>query len=236
MLKRNLVSIVIFISVLCVLFFTLFSCQTKDTLSNVVEKVMPNVTEITCKEEGKFNSVGTAFFIDDIYLATNAHVVTYKEADEYHVYNEIYIINKGLQYSANLVEFDITTDVAILKINDKVLTKNIRFYVQTLKYAESVYTIGNLNAYGLACNNGIVSAPQKIIVKNGKEQCYIQTNIEISEGSSGAPLFNSKGQIIGMMTFKLRDSNAEYVDGLSFAIPISRVLTMYENNISNLQN
>ena len=48
---------------------------------------------------------------------------------------------------------------------------------------------------------------------------FIQTSIEISKGSSGGPVLSQEGKVIAMMTFKVRDSNGEYVDGMSFAIP-----------------
>ena len=86
---------------------------------------------------------------------------------------------------------------------------------------EKCYGIENLNHYGLSYNEGVISSKLKKIEYHEKENYFIQTSIEISKGLSGCPLFNSNNEVIGIMTFKLRD--LEYIDGLSFAIPIAKI-------------
>ena len=90
-------------------------------------------------------------------------------------------------------------------------------------FGEKCYCIGNLNNYGLSYNEGVISSKLKKIEYHEKENYFIQTSIEISKGFSGCPLFNSNNEVIGIMTFKLRDLSFEYIDGLSFAIPIAKI-------------
>lgn len=89
-----------------------------------------------------------------------------------------------------------------------------------ISIGETLYTIGNLNNYGLSCNVGILSAKAKQIEYNDSLNTFLQTNIEISKGSSGGPVITEDGKVVGIMTFKVRDVNGEYVDGMSFFIPI----------------
>lgn len=200
----------------------LSACTNCDSsLSRVVEEVLVNVVEIKCSEEGKFDSVGTAFYSDNSTLVTNAHVVLYSDGGEIYTYSDITIYSFDSEIKVIVESYDAVKDIAILKLINCNVNKSIKLSTEPLKYAETAFTIGNLNGFGLACNQGIVSAPKKIIKKNGIEQAYIQTDIEISDGNSGGPLYNSKGEIIGMITFKLRDANGEYIDGASFAIPIT---------------
>ncbi len=79
----------------------------------------------------------------------------------------------------------------------------------TLKIGEEVYAVGAPQGLELSLTNGIVSQLR------GKPFPIIQTTAPVSDGSSGGGLFNSKGQLVGLTTLKLRDEQ-----GFNFAIPV----------------
>ena len=186
------------------------------------------VYSLTCSAESRYDSMGTAFLISETQLLTNAHVISYFEDGEKVVFSKIVAI----PYNSNdeielVVEFvDFSKDYAILKYANS--SKKSRIFLEIgdssdLKVGDYLSTIGNLNNYGLCYNDGILSSYKKTIYNNNEYNDYFQTNIEISKGSSGGPVLNSKNQVVGIMTFKLRDTNSEYVDGMSFFLPIENV-------------
>jgi S1-C subfamily serine protease len=73
---------------------------------------------------------------------------------------------------------------------------------------------------GLSFNSGIISAFSNITV-DGFTNKMIQTNIPLNHGNSGGALINNKGQLIGITTLRLKDINADLLQGLSYSIPVS---------------
>ena len=215
-----------------ILVFCLFVLVVFCACNNVpdIEKQFDNVFEIHCESEDRLESIGTAFLIDNGKIITNAHIVSYKAYGEIIYYETIYIVNYSQQNKIYL-EIKIVNyekDYAVLKVsgNDNPIQGLKGLSVSSagnLKIGEGIYTIGNLNNYGLAYSAGHLSSKIKNIEYNGNLNAFYQTDIEISKGSSGGPVFNNKGQVIGIMTFKVRDMNMEYVDGMSFFIPIENI-------------
>ena len=186
------------------------------------------VFSLICSEESRFDSIGTAFAISENRLVTNAHVVSYFEDGQKILFSKIiikpYNSNEEVELKVEFVDF--SKDYAILNYADT--NYKAKNYLKIgnsdkLKIGEKIGTIGNLNNYGLCYNDGILSSYKKTILNNGTYNDYYQTNIEISKGSSGGPVLNSKNEVVGIMTFKLRDTNSEYVDGMSFFLPIGNV-------------
>lgn len=213
---------IIFCIVLILCSFFSVSCNSSVTDKEIYFK---SVFEIICKQDGRFDSVGTGFKTKNgVY--TNAHIVSYTQLDEKKVYEQISAVVYGTDtiIEMEIVKIDHVKDIAILRpktetelfesLNALEIADSNDIYI-----GQEIFTIGNLNGYGLACNIGIVSSRQKNIERNGAMNKFIQTSIEISKGSSGGPVLSQEGKVIAMMTFKVRDSNGEYVDGMSFAIP-----------------
>ena len=156
-------------------------------------------------------SLGSGFIIsDDGYVLTNHHVVV--EADEILVK-----LSDRRQLPAKVVGTDAASDLSLLKIEaDDLPTVRIGD-VSQLKVGEWVLAIGSPFGFDHSVTAGIVSAKRRSL---GSEQYvpFIQTDVAINPGNSGGPLFNLKGEVIGINS-QIYSRTGGYM-GLSFAIPI----------------
>jgi serine protease Do len=156
-------------------------------------------------------SVGSGFIISsDGYVITNAHVVD--GADEVNVK-----LTDRREFKAKVVGADKRTDVALLKIEAKDLPKVTIGDPDKLKVGEWVVAIGKPFGLENTMTAGIVSAkgrdlPQENLVP------FIQTDAAVNPGNSGGPLFNLKGEVVGINSL-IFSRTGGYM-GLSFAIPI----------------
>ena len=151
---------------------------------------------------------GSGFLISDNgYLITNHHVID--KAKEITVKFE-----NGFEFPAELVAFDEDYDVALLKIKGSGF-KGLAVNTAMAGVATDVTSISTPAdvKLGQTVSKGIISGKREM---EGK--LYYQTDVSISPGSSGGPLFNSKGEVIGITTWGLRGGGTE---GLNFAIPVS---------------
>lgn len=73
----------------------------------------------------------------------------------------------------------------------------------------------------MSFTNGVVSSSERNIIHNGQTLKTIQTSFVINEGNSGGPVFNKTGQLLGIISFRLKDKNNDVIHGVSFAIPSS---------------
>lgn len=201
------------------------------------EEYFYSVFELLCAEEGRFDSVGTAFKCND-FVYTNAHIVSCTKEQEKAIYDTItgYVYKSFEKVVFKVININYEKDIAILVPveNSEIYNKlpSLSFAVnEDIKIGQSISTVGNLNGYGLSWNRGFISSKPKLIERNGIESYYLQTSIEISKGSSGGPVLKDSGKVIGMMSFKVRDANGEYVDGMSFAIPADELIN-FKNNYS----
>ncbi len=156
-------------------------------------------------------SVGSGFIISsDGFLITNAHVVD--GADEVTVK-----LTDKREFKAKVVGTDKRTDVALLKIDAKDLPKVTIGDPEKLRVGEWVVAIGKPFGLENTMTAGIVSAkgrdlPQENLVP------FIQTDAAVNPGNSGGPLFNLKGEVVGINSM-IFSRTGGYM-GLSFAIPI----------------
>jgi len=157
------------------------------------------------------HSLGSGFIIsDDGYIFTNAHVVA--NADEV-----IVKLTDKREFKAKVIGIDRRSDVALIKINATGLPKVDIGDPSTLKVGEWVAAIGSPFGFENSVTSGIVSAkgrslPDEIDVP------FIQTDVAINPGNSGGPLFNLKGEVVGINS-QIWSRTGTYM-GLSFAIPI----------------
>ena len=156
-------------------------------------------------------SQGSGFILSaDGYLLTNAHVV--EGADEVNVR-----LSDHREFKAKVIGADKRTDVAVLKIDAKDLPRVQIGDPDKLKVGEWVVAIGKPFGLENTMTAGIVSAkgrdlPQENLVP------FIQTDVAINPGNSGGPLFNLKGEVVGINS--LIYSRSGGFMGLAFAIPI----------------
>lgn len=222
---------IIILSMELLLVSTFLGCANNEQFD--YKKYYESVFEIKCTSESHFESIGTGYKMKN-YIITNAHLVSYKNEIDYLPYESISAKSgkDSFEYPLNIIAFDREKDIAILYPKDYFETFSQIPNLQENKNCElgqEVFSIGNMNGYGLSLSVGIISNKEIILQNTVSAERYIQTNIVIAKGCSGGPVFDYEGNVIGMMTFKLRDTNGDYIDGMSFAIPIEEISHYLEN-------
>ena len=155
---------------------------------------------------------GSGFVVSpEGYILTNAHVV----ADA----NEVTVrMTDRREYRAEVVGIDRRTDVAVLKIDAKDLPVVRVGDASRLKPGEWVIAIGSPFGFENSVTAGIVSATARSLGNPDTYTPFIQTDVAVNPGNSGGPLFNLKGEVVGINS-QIYSRTGGYM-GLSFAIPI----------------
>ena len=177
---------------------------------------------------------GSGFVLtQDGYIVTNYHVIE-DAVDDSSVSIEVSFAD-GTQYTATLVGGEQDNDVAVLKIDATGLQPVTLGDSDQLVVGETVYTIGNpLGELTYSLSNGLVSALDRLITTSSTNQTtgqtetttlnVLQTNCDINPGNSGGPLFDSYGNVVGIVTAKYtQTSSGVSAEGLGFALPINDV-------------
>jgi serine protease Do len=161
-------------------------------------------------------SLGSGFIIAaDGYILTNAHVV--EGADEITVK-----LTDKREYKAKVIGTDKRTDVALIKIENNGTLPAVKFGDPTrLKVGEWVVAIGSPFGFENTVTAGIVSAKGRSLPQENFVP-FIQTDVAINPGNSGGPLFNMRGEVVGMNS-QIYSRTGGFM-GLSFAIPIDVAL------------
>jgi serine protease Do len=156
------------------------------------------------------SALGTGFIISaDGYVVTNSHVI--EGADKVKVR-----LVDDREFDADIVGRDAKLDLALLKLQKvEGLTMAAMGNSDALRVGEHVLAVGNPFGLGHTVTLGIVSAKARSI-DMGLYDNYIQTDASINPGNSGGPLFNWKGEVIGINTLIRAGAN-----GIGFAIPIA---------------
>lgn len=174
-------------------------------------------------------STGTGFIIsEDGYVVTNYHVVQGAKT--------IYVTtHNDEKLSAVLVGKDSTNDVAVLKVEtEKKLPYATLGSSSDLAVGDQVVAIGNpLGDLTATLTVGYVSAKDRDVTTEGATINMIQTDAAINSGNSGGPLFNMKGEVVGITTAKYSGSSSSgaSIEGIGFAIPIDDVASMINDLI-----
>lgn len=157
------------------------------------------------------NSLGSGFVIDPAgFIATNNHVI--EGADDI----EVNFAN-GSKLKAKLVGTDPKTDLALLKVEPKAPLKAVPFGdSRVMRIGDWVMAIGNPFGLGGSVTVGIISARGRNI-NAGPYDNFIQTDAAINRGNSGGPLFNMKGEVIGINTAIISPSGGSI--GIGFSVP-----------------
>lgn len=144
-------------------------------------------------------------------ILTNAHVVTH--IDEAQVR-----LDDGRRFTARVVGVDKRTDVGLLKIDATALPVAVIGDSSTLEPGDWVAAISSPFGFHGSVTAGVVSAVGRVLAGAG-DIPFIQTDVAINPGSSGSPLFNSRGEVMGINSM-IYSGNGGYM-GLSFAVPIN---------------
>ena len=178
---------------------------------------------------------GSGFILsEDGYIVTNYHVVEGSDALSVTTY-------LGQEYEATLVGSDDINDVALLKIEAESLVPVVIGSSDDLLVGDMVVAIGNpLGELTATQTVGYISGKDRAVSTDGTIINMIQTDAAINSGNSGGPLFNTKGQVVGITTAKYSGSSSSgaTIEGIGFAIPIDDVLSMIDDfkNYGYLKN
>jgi serine protease Do len=157
-------------------------------------------------------SLGSGFIISaDGYILTCAHVV--ENAKEI-----IVKLTDRREFVAKLIGSDRRSDVAVLKIDAKALPAVAIGNPENLKVGEWVLAIGSPFGFESSATAGIVSAKGRSLPRENYVP-FIQTDVAINPGNSGGPLFNLKGEVVGINS-QIYSRTGGFM-GLSFAVPIN---------------
>ncbi|WP_180050404.1 MULTISPECIES: Do family serine endopeptidase [unclassified Acinetobacter] len=154
---------------------------------------------------------GSAFFISkDGYLLTNHHVV--EDASKVTI-----VLNDRRELDATVVGSDERTDVALLKVQGSSYPELRTGNVDQLRVGEPVLAIGSPFGFDYSASAGIVSAKMRNMMGETSVP-FIQTDVALNPGNSGGPLFNQRGEVVGVNS-RIFSGTGGYM-GLSFSIPI----------------
>lgn len=170
------------------------------------------------------HAYGTAFFVTtNGYMLTNHHVV--EGADKITV-----TLNDRTELDATLVGSDERSDVAVLKVSGKQFPALPIGDSNGLKVGEPVLAIGSPFGFDYSASAGIVSAKSRNFSRDTSVP-FIQTDVALNPGNSGGPLFNQRGEVIGINS-RIFSGTGGYM-GLSFSIPIDAAMDIYEQLKTN---
>lgn len=195
----------------------------QDFLPDLVRRIKPSAVAIeTFDSKGNTLSRGSGFFIAADRVITNRHVIERSSRVEIHLLN-------GKKYPVRgVLAVDGEGDLALLQVDvPAALAVPLPIVRSVPAEGESIVVVGN--PYGLegSVSNGIVSAVREI-AGYGK---IIQITAPISPGSSGSPVVNMAGQVIGIATLQ-----AEQGQSLNFAVPSERILQLKLNELQSISS
>lgn len=153
------------------------------------------------------DTVGSGFAIGVNCIVTNAHVVE-------NANNIVVTTYSGNSYEASIFAIDDDLDIAVLVVSGTQFQALSVADIDTCKIGDDIYTIGAPDSMAYTLTKGIISAKERTVGR----QTYIQIDAAINAGNSGGPLLNDSGEVLGINTLKMSDS-----EGIGLAIPMDTV-------------
>lgn len=188
-----------------------FPFDENDPAFEFFKRFIPRPPGGAIPREFENKSLGSGFIIsNDGYILTNAHVVD--SADEVTVR-----LTDKREFKARTIGADKRTDVALIKIEASGLPVVKLADTSQLKVGEWVVAIGSPFGFDNSVTAGIVSAKGRSLPQENYVP-FIQTDVAINPGNSGGPLFNMRGEVVGINS-QIYSRSGGYM-GVSFAIPI----------------
>jgi len=222
---RNLVivfGIIIFGLTISLLYTFVWRTPTSQEIYAIAQNY---VVEVKAQTGDTLISCGSAVLINtDGFFVTNAHVISYTQGGILKEFENYYVrFSFETDYrSVELIEYDVVQDLAILKIQEKpsFSLKPVKIANSTnIKVGDEVYAVGNGMNHGVGLTHGYVSLPRVNIVYNENTRSVIQCDLIINEGNSGGALLNDRGDLLGLTTFRIKDSKGVVIYGMAFCLP-----------------
>lgn len=191
---------------------------------NITATSDPNFFGQTTQTAG----AGSGFILTpDGYIVTNYHVVGDADTVKVTLYN-------GDSYDAQYIGGDEDYDIAVIKIEATDLPNVTLGNSDSLNVGDHVLAIGNpLGELTFSMSEGIASSVNRAIDVDGTPFNMIQVTAAINPGNSGGPLFNSYGEVIGIVSAKYSSYSNTTVEGIGFAIPINDVVSLVKDIMTN---
>lgn len=225
------------------------SSSTTSTISEVAKNCMPSIVSITnvsvSDVQNYFSMYGNNSrsnpFTQQESTSVGSGVIINKKNGEIDILTNYHVIENAKTLTCTLADntnveatvkgVDEDRDLAVISIKTKDLSEDTLKQIaiatigdsDKLQVGEQVVAIGNALGYGQSVTTGIVSATNRSVSTSSdtdKSQSYIQTDAAINPGNSGGALLNMSGELIGINSAKLSDTN---VEGMGYAIAISDV-------------
>ena len=208
---------------LVVFFGGLQTASAQDLLPELVRRIKPSAVAIeTFDSKGEKLSRGSGFFIDTDRVVTNRHVIDNAYRAEVHSYNGNVYPVKGV------LAVDAEGDVALLRVDAPPnQVRPLQLDRTSPQEGESIVVIGNPFGLEGSVSNGIVSAVRDIPTFGR----IIQITAPISPGSSGSPVVNMQGQVIGVATLQITGGQS-----INFAIPSERISQLQSGPLMSLSD
>ncbi len=216
-----------------------------ETAESVVEavakKVTPSVvgirttTSVVSFFGGSSESTGEGsgvVYSADGYIITNYHVISGAVTNKSASKIEVYIGDLNSKpYDATVVGYNISTDIAVVKINASGLSAAEFTDSDSLNVGQYVITVGNPGGLEFmdSVTYGVISGLDRV-VSSSSDVALIQTDAAINPGNSGGALVNTKGQLVGINSSKIV---SEEFEGMGFAIPSNTVARICKKIIDN---
>lgn len=204
-----------------------------NSIPSVVAKTENSVVAITTNTISKNPMMGQyiqegagsgVIISEDGYIITNTHVIS--EATSI-----IVRLHNGQEYTASIIGSDITTDIAVIKIEVKGLSPIIFGDSKNIVVGQTVVAIGNpLGELGGTVTSGIISAKDRELTINKQNMNLLQISAAVNPGNSGGGLFNLDGELVGIVNAKNSDVG---IEGLGFAIPANDAQDVAKQLIEN---
>lgn len=249
------------LTLLVVFYLKTYDCLAHVDFSEVISQVKPyvvtvevvnkkSVTDKKSKQElkkalgeysshykGKFDSLGarslgTGFVIESprhqeaTYVLTAEHVVRHAKSIYLRFYN-------SERVKATLLWKDSNSDVAMLSVQKKQSMKGLRLAGEEVREGQEILAISGAFGISLSSSAGIVSS-SGVKLKNRQKFGLIQTDAALNPGSSGGPLFNHKGEVVGMVSNIY--SNTGNFSGAAFAVPAPVIVQLLERRAPKLKS
>ena len=215
-----------------------------ESFADLVEQLQPAVVNISTKQEvtlgvrlnpfaGTREPItqeqqggGSGFLIStDGYIVTNNHVVSGGPRGE--AVNQVTVtLTNRKEYTAKIVGRDAASDLALLKIDATGLPFVKFAQGNDARVGDWVVAIGNPLGLGSTVTAGIISAVQRNLGQGGAYDRYIQTDTAINRGNSGGPLFDLKGNVVGINNMLISPVGANI--GVNFAIPADAAIPVID--------
>ena len=197
------------------------SSATEGKIESVAEKCLNASVLIKVTTNTGTGSGSGVIYTKDGYIITNYHVVG---ADAQSVTVTLF---SGEELPAKYIYGDESLDVSVIKIEKDDCT-SVEICEDGLNYGEQIIVVGNALGNGFTLTSGYVSAPEREVTFSNtyETMTLVQIDAAVNNGNSGGGLFNTAGQLVGIVNAKLSGTTSAgaSIDNIGFAIPMSTVL------------